>query len=43
MSTPTPMALEHLWGALVGLIAELTKLAKNANQTIDDERKAGKR
>lgn len=36
---PTKMQpLEAVWGALVILIDELTKLAKNANRAIDEDR-----
>lgn len=30
--------ISDVWGALVALLEELTKLAKNANQSIDDDR-----
>jgi hypothetical protein len=38
--TPKLMALEHVYGALVELCRELTKLAANANRAIDEEREA---
>jgi hypothetical protein len=37
-ATASIAALEHVYGALVDLIKELTKLAANANRAIDDDR-----
>lgn len=34
-------SLEHVWGSLVDLIKELTKLAANANRSIDEDRARG--
>lgn len=36
--TTSAAALEHVWGAVVDLIKELTALAANANRAIDEDR-----
>lgn len=43
MATTKQLDIHSVWGALVELLQELTKLAKNANQSIEDERAAGQR
>jgi len=34
-ATSSVASLEHVWGSLVDLIKELTKLAKNANLAVE--------
>lgn len=42
MATPTkttPASLEHVWGALVKLVEELTRLAKLAADQLEEKKK----
>lgn len=38
-TTPKAAAIEHVWGALVTLIEELTRLAKSAADQLEEENK----
>lgn len=42
-TTVKPAALEHVWGAIVVLIEELTRLAKHAADQLEAENKAGRK
>lgn len=42
-ATASAAAIEHVWGALVELLKELTALAKNANRAIDEDRARNQR